>query len=269
MKSASISLAALTLIAVTTVRAAVTMPMAHNAGADSNLLDQAEVRLHTGETSKALRLLDAAVANEPGNPAAYELRAKALLELGRHRLASADVDRAIELAPEGKPSWKVLRMRAIVDSSLNGYRTFLNDAHAAILRNPNDVGARYRKAWAHAGLGQNQESLDSLRDAVALQPALQRVHARAAALGLDADLIGVFSSEARVNAAPPPPTIAAPKAAPTARRELPLWGYALISVVCALFAAGLGVWASGGGLSGMDRLCYGGTDRRSMPLTVP
>lgn len=160
--------------------------------------------MRSGETNKALRILDEAVAGNPSDARAFELRAEVLLWLGRHRLAAADVARALQLAP-GSPSWRIERLQAISSSALNNYKILLQEAEEAVKHNRKDAQARYRMAWAHAGLGQNVEAIEALRAAATLETPYSGAYLRAVQLGKDADLIGIFSPTPKAAYPEPPP----------------------------------------------------------------
>lgn len=81
------------------------------------LLDDAIQSVAAGDTRRALRLLDRAIAENPWFWQARQCRAEVRLHLGDAEGAMADFDEAIRLAPE-EPHLRVLREQAVSGPSL-------------------------------------------------------------------------------------------------------------------------------------------------------
>src|SRR5690606_35632643 len=63
-------------------------------------LDEIQAALQRGDAEEVLRQTDALLAETPGNDAAHEYRARALLELGRVGEAEKHAHAAVRLDPE-------------------------------------------------------------------------------------------------------------------------------------------------------------------------
>jgi lipoprotein NlpI len=72
-----------------------------NAFADDSkdLVDQADFAMKKGDPAAALKLADKAIAADPKNAVAYDLRGTAHFKLGQIKESLADFDKAIELDP--------------------------------------------------------------------------------------------------------------------------------------------------------------------------
>ena len=114
-----------------------------------------------GEYELALDSLTYAVELDPGNEAAYRLRADVYLDMGKYQLGAADLDRATELAIEAYTRALELNPndldsyvgRAEAHYLIGNHKLAIEDYTRAIELDPNNPDLYAARAWAYYGAG--------------------------------------------------------------------------------------------------------------------
>ena len=116
---------------------------------------------------QALILLDDAIALDPSNSRAWNIRGLAKHDLGDHEDAITDYNEAIRLNPTNDKAWN---NRGMAKSDLGDHEGAISDLDEAIRLNPT-----YDKAWntrgsAKYGLGDYQGAITDYDEAIRLNP---------------------------------------------------------------------------------------------------
>lgn len=156
------------------------------------LTRDAMAALSLGDAAGALASLDKALAIDPANVRALNIRALALARLKRYDAALADADAALKLDPKNQLA---MNTRAIVLNKLKRFEEAAEQARKAIEADPNDASAWRNLAEALAGLGDRAGSLAALKRAAELDARFQPLLEDALKLPSDADLNLLFADE--------------------------------------------------------------------------
>ncbi|KWV92821.1 hypothetical protein AUC45_01325 [Erythrobacter sp. YT30] len=115
--------------------------------------------MRDGNLAEAARLLDAALADEPGNPAIWVAIARLRYRSGEHFGAIDAADRALELGPSFAPA---LLMRGQLVRDANGLSESLPWFEAAVAADPTHAEAVGEYAATLGDLGRFGEMLDAV-----------------------------------------------------------------------------------------------------------
>jgi predicted Zn-dependent protease len=158
-------------------------------------LDDVQQSLDRGDHDTVLRLTDALLAERPGNDAAHELRARALLALGRLPEAERHAQDAVRLDPEE------IRYRELLAQILST-RGAHRDAAAEFARlarnDPRQSSWTVAEARERLGAAQPAMGVEAAGRAVKLDPRNGRAQlALAQALARTGDARGAFQAATR------------------------------------------------------------------------
>lgn len=121
----------------------------------------------SGRLAEAVAAYDAALALQPGSPAAHFNRANALQAMDRHAEALAGYERLLAIAPGDA---EALNNRAVSLAALGRQAEALASCDAALALRPGYPAALNNRGGALAALGRWSEALASIERALALQP---------------------------------------------------------------------------------------------------
>ncbi|MFA5137876.1 MAG: protein kinase [Elusimicrobiota bacterium] len=186
----------------------------------ADLLAEAERRVRVRDYDGALSFLRKVIGADPTNVKARQLRADALLRLGKNAASTEDSTRLIELAPENVSGYN---MRSLAMNRMGQRLPALEDAESALRIDADSAMAHYNRAFALAGLGKRKEAVESLSKAAALDPHFLSKAERLAGLAEDADIMLVFGE-------------GEPLKAPVPSTKNP-WIYVLFALLGAAFLA--------------------------------
>ena len=136
-------------------------------GRPSTLLNLAAVRLRLGRPADALPLLDALLAQQPGDAEAWGHRGNALAALGRHADALACFDRVLALVP-AQPA--ALRQRALVLNALGRHAEALAPLDALLAARPGDAEALFLRGETLQAAGRPLDALAAYDQLLAAHP---------------------------------------------------------------------------------------------------
>jgi tetratricopeptide (TPR) repeat protein len=169
-------------------------------GEATALVGQAREAMGALDVQAALKESDQAVRLDPKDPQAYFTRAAAYLRLGSPRAALSDLTRAMKLSPKNA-SIAALKSFALVKAKR--FKDALAAAGAALALDPNNAHAWLFRAMALAGLGRREEMIDSLENAVRINPRFEAYLQKARRSGPgEGDLAAVFDNNALAQAPP-------------------------------------------------------------------
>ena len=155
-------------------------------------LNEAQAALERDDHQAVLRLTDSVLAETPGNDAAHEYRARALLALGRLEEAERHAHDAVRLDPEE------IRYRELLAEILSreGAHRDAADEFGRLARNdPRETTWTVAEARERLGAAQPGMSVDAARRAVKLEPRNGRAQlALAEALTRIGDARGAFQA---------------------------------------------------------------------------
>jgi predicted Zn-dependent protease len=155
-------------------------------------LDDIDAALERGNHDEVLRLTDTMLAEAPGNDAAHEYRARALLALGRLDEAEGHAKDAVRLDPEE------IRYRELLAEILSreGAHRDAADEFGRLARNdPRETTWTVAEARERLGAAQPGMGVDAARRAVRLEPRNGRAQlALAQALTRTGDARGAFQA---------------------------------------------------------------------------
>ena len=123
--------------------------------------------LERGDADEALRMTDAILADRPGDDAAHEMRARALLALGRLDEAERDAQDAVRLDPEE------IRYRELLADVLSreGAHRDAADEFARLARNdPRETSWTIAEARERLGASEPAMGVEAARRAVQIDP---------------------------------------------------------------------------------------------------
>ena len=116
-----------------------------------------------GLVERALERLSQAIAQDPHNATAYQVRGQCYLRLEEYEKAMADLDRAIKLDPEDGFTYA---LRADVLHDLNRNREATEEARHAVQRNPDFSYAWQVLAKVTQALANYQEAAEAYSNAI-------------------------------------------------------------------------------------------------------
>jgi tetratricopeptide (TPR) repeat protein len=120
-----------------------------------------------------LEYANQALALEPRNAWAYQLRGVARYNLGQKQEAIADYDEAIRLDPKSAPAYN---NRGVARKSVGQYNEALADYNAAIRLDRDYAAAYNNRGIVRRKLGQHQEALTDFNAALRLDPEYARAY---------------------------------------------------------------------------------------------
>ncbi len=218
-------------------------------GEATSLVGQAREAMGILDLQTALKKSNQAVRLDPKDPQAYFTRAAVYLRLGSPRAALSDLSRAMKLSPKNA-SIAALKSFALVKAKR--FKDALAAAGAALALDPHNAHAWLFRAMALAGMGRRDAMLDSLENAVRInprfEPYLQR--ARRSEPG-EGDLAAIFDNNALSQA----PLAPAPAFGLSPTRRFVIDAVPAFGGLLLLFGLWQGMKAfKRGGAEAMDRL---------------
>jgi len=159
------------------------------------VLDDVQAALERGEHDEVLRLTDATLAGRPGDDAAHELRARALLAMGRLEEAESHAADAVRLDPD---EIRYRELLAQVLSRRGAHRDAAAEFGRLARNDPRQPDWTVAEARERIGAAQPSMGADAARRAVRLDPA--NGHAQLAlsqALARTGDARGALKAAAR------------------------------------------------------------------------
>ncbi len=123
--------------------------------------------IELGRTGEALKLVGAALAKHPDDPALLDLKARQLARLGRDAEALAATDKALAADPEFGPA---LEVRAIYADQAGKLEEPLGLWERAVAADEGNAEYLYRKASALVRLGRRDEAIEELRKVMTVSP---------------------------------------------------------------------------------------------------
>jgi tetratricopeptide (TPR) repeat protein len=130
-------------------------------------LDEISDALERGDANGALRLTDAILAARPGDDAAHELRARALIKLGRLAEAERDAKDAVRLDPE---EIRYRELLAEVLSREGAHRDAANEFARLARNDPRQTTWTIAEARERLGAAEPGMGVEAARRAVQLDP---------------------------------------------------------------------------------------------------
>jgi tetratricopeptide (TPR) repeat protein len=129
--------------------AALTLTHAHSVSARNDLIGQARAAAHAQDYDRAIALVSQAIAQDPSDTAAYEVRAMCYLseKEKKYDLARADFDSIIRLDPR---SGRAYQLRGATYYREHQYANAKADFAKAMGLNPEDPKAYNAAAWLMA-----------------------------------------------------------------------------------------------------------------------
>ncbi len=151
--------------------------------------------LQRGDHDEVLRLTDALLAERPGNDAAHELRARALLALGRVAEAERHAQDAVRLDPE---EIRYRELLARVLSAEGAHRDAAAEFGRLARNDPRQAAWTLAEAEERIGAAQPAMGVEAARRAVKLDPTSGRAQlALSQALARTGDARGAFQAATR------------------------------------------------------------------------
>lgn len=159
---------------------------------DVTVLDQIRDALERGDMRAVLDRTEALLAEHPGNDAAHEYRARALLALGRVDEAERHVQDAVRLDPE---EIRYRELLAEVLSTEGAHRDAAAEFGRLARNDPREASWTVAEARERIDAAQPQMGVDAARRAVKLEPGNGRAQlALAQALTRTGDARGAFQA---------------------------------------------------------------------------
>jgi Flp pilus assembly protein TadD len=158
-------------------------------------LDDIQSALEREDHEEVLRLTDDLLAETPGNDAAHEYRARALLALGRLGEAERHAQDAVRLDPE-EVRYRELLARILSDEG--AHRDAAVEFGRLARNDPRQASWTVAEAQERIGAAQPQMGVDAARRAVKLEPQNGRAQlALSQALARTGDARGAFQAATR------------------------------------------------------------------------
>lgn len=155
-------------------------------------LDAVQAALERGDHEEVVRLTDALLGERPGNDAAHEYRARALLALGRLDEAERHADDAVRLDPD---EIRYRELLAEVLSRRGAHRDAASEFGRLASNDPHQADWTVAEAQERIGAAQPAMGVDAARRAVRLEPANGGAQlALAQALARTGDARGAFQA---------------------------------------------------------------------------
>jgi predicted Zn-dependent protease len=159
---------------------------------DATALDEIRDALERGDTQSVLDRTDALLAEQPGNDAAHEYRARALLAVGRTKEAEQHAQDAVRLDPE---EIRYRELLAQVLSTEGAHRDAAVEFGRLARNDPRETTWTVAEARERIDAAQPQMGVDAARRAVKLEPGNGRAQlALAQALTRTGDARGAFQA---------------------------------------------------------------------------
>lgn len=131
------------------------------------------IEYRTGNSDKALILMDRAIHANAGVPAFFCNRGSVLKVLGRHEEALESYDAALRLRADHFDAWF---NRGVTLHGLGRFEAALASYEKAVTLTPGATNAWYNRGITLQALGRVEESLESYRRAIALRPEYADAH---------------------------------------------------------------------------------------------
>lgn len=158
-------------------------------------LDDIRDAYDRGDHEVVLRLTDPILAEQPGNDAAHEYRARALLKLGRLGEAERHAQDAVRLDPE---EIRYRELLAQILSTEGAHRDAAAEFGRLARNDPGQASWTVAEAEERIGASQPQMGVEAARRAVKLDPQNGRAQlALAQALARTGDVRGAFQAATR------------------------------------------------------------------------
>jgi len=129
----------------------------------------------------AIEAYDKAIGLNPDEKTSYNNRAKAKTELGRHKEALIDADKAVRLDPNST----TYNTRGAILFKLGLVKEAIDDYNRAILIGPDFAETYSNRANASASLGRFKEAIDDYNEAIRLRPNYSEAYYNRALCWLD------------------------------------------------------------------------------------
>ena len=164
----------------------------------ADLTRQAQVAVRLGDPLNAIGQLNQAIALNPMNTQALNLRAIAEAHDHRYSDALRDINRSLMIAPHSSAS---LDTKSKISNRAKDYAGALAAASEALRIDPRDAHAYFNRAQAMASLGDRAGMLEALRQAARRDPSYERCLQEALKLPPSADLTLLFPDRDGLQAA--------------------------------------------------------------------
>jgi tetratricopeptide (TPR) repeat protein len=164
----------------------------------ADITRQAQVAVRLGDPLNAIGQLNQAIALNPMNTQALNLRAIALAHDHQYSAALQDINRSLMVAPHNSAT---LDAKSAISNRAKDYAGALSAAGEALRIDARDARAFFHRAHALAGLGDRAGMLEALRQAAKLDPAYDRTLQAALKLSPSADLTSLFPDRETLQAA--------------------------------------------------------------------
>jgi len=128
--------------------------------------------LKLGDSSRALSILDKAIAQEPGNPALLNLRAQVLGGLGRWEEALRDAKAGLAQAPG---NLALLNTKALAENRTRRFSDALATSEQMIAADPRGAWGYANRAHARGGLGDKASMLSDIARAAELDSSFRPI----------------------------------------------------------------------------------------------
>jgi len=136
-----------------------------------DLLEKGRILVQQGKYAEAVAALDAALALQPGQPAAQRLRAEALLHLDRFAEAVQALTQCLTTeAVKRQPLAAVYLARGRAQSALGKFAEAVDDYTRALELQPENAVAQANRGWAYVVLDAYQLALRDFEKVVAVDP---------------------------------------------------------------------------------------------------
>ncbi|HBT61146.1 MAG TPA: hypothetical protein DEB40_05325, partial [Elusimicrobia bacterium] len=187
---------------------------AQNAPQSADLAGRAQAAIRSGDPLKAIGELNRAIALDPMNAQALNLRAIVEAD-GRHYAdALQDINRSLMILPHSSAS---LDTKSMISNRAKDYAGALAAANEALRIDSRDAYAYFNRAHALAGQGDRDGALEALRQAAFLEPSYERPLQEARALLASADMTLLFPDREGLLSAACSRPVARRRASPFAR----------------------------------------------------
>ncbi|MCX5789567.1 MAG: protein kinase [Elusimicrobia bacterium] len=164
-------------------------PASETSVAGQRLVREAQNSREMGDNGRAATLLDKALALNPRNCDALNLRADVHSSMGQYGAATAAATSSLQNCPDNVPA---LDVRALALNKLGQFPRALSDADASIQHAPRSPFGYLNRADAEEGLSRLQDMAKDLRRAAALDRQYEpRYEAKAAQYGLPVEPVTV------------------------------------------------------------------------------
>jgi tetratricopeptide (TPR) repeat protein len=164
----------------------------------ADITRQAQIAVRLGDPLNAVGQLNQAIALNPMNTQALNLRAIALAHDHQYSAALQDINRSLMVAPHNVAT---LDTKSRISNRAKDFAGALSAASEALRIDPKDAAAYFNRAQAQAGRGDRAGMLEALRQAAQLDPSYDRFLQAALKMAPSDDLTSLFPDRETLQAA--------------------------------------------------------------------